>query len=211
MSATDHTLTDAETEWFREECAVCLGDGCRKCEAVRDEVDRLFAARLATAEAEKEALRASKSALVEKVKRLQDQIARASMEPGQDRQKAMHAYAGRAEAAETALAGLVAGLSELATQANDEAQTHWYRHNEASDDGDLDRANREGEVAEAFDQTRSALRALIDTDHAAALRAREAKAWDEGEAAGRDNADDGYPDPMVENPYRADSIEQAHP
>lgn len=35
------------------------------------------------------------------------------------------------------------------------------------------------------------------------VREREAEAWNEGEQAGRDNADDGYPDPMVENPYRA--------
>lgn len=71
----------------------------------------------------------------------------------------------RAEAAEAALAGLLAEVEGLASQANDEAQTHWYHHSEAADDGDLDRANREGEVAEVFDQTRSALRAIVARLH----------------------------------------------
>lgn len=38
-----------------------------------------------------------------------------------------------------------------------------------------------------------------------ALPDRRAAVWDEGELAGRDNANDGYPDPLVENPYRAAS------
>lgn len=41
---------------------------------------------------------------------------------------------------------------------------------------------------------------------AAELAEAKAEAWDEGEQAGRDNADDGYPDPMVENPYRAEVL-----
>lgn len=49
MAEQEAYLTDAETEWFREECVVCLGGGCRKCEAVRDEVDRLFRERVAEA------------------------------------------------------------------------------------------------------------------------------------------------------------------
>lgn len=48
---------------------------------------------------------------------------------------------------------------------------------------------------------------LLASDWLAERDARiKAEAWDEGEQAGRDNADDGYPDPMVENPYRADRI-----
>lgn len=42
------------------------------------------------------------------------------------------------------------------------------------------------------------------------MREAVARAWDEGEQAGRDNADDGYPDPMVENPYRAALAPTAH-
>jgi hypothetical protein len=29
-----------------------------------------------------------------------------------------------------------------------------------------------------------------------------AKVWDEGEAAGLENGDDGHPDPLIANPYR---------
>ena len=103
MSATDHTLTAPERENIEELLRLhVLADDEQIVydlfETLLTQRGVTYEARLATAEAEKEALRASKSALVEKVKRLQDQIARANMEPGQDRQKAMHAYAARAEA-----------------------------------------------------------------------------------------------------------------
>ena len=44
---------------------------------------------------------------------------------------------------------------------------------------------------------------------AEAFRKAREEAWDEGEQAGRDNADDGYPDPIVVNPYRAKEVD--HP
>jgi chromosome segregation ATPase len=65
-----------------------------------------------------EAAERSKVALVEKVKRLQDQIARAVMEPGQDRQKAMHAYAERAEKAEAEIAEWRASNGDLGARLN---------------------------------------------------------------------------------------------
>lgn len=34
------------------------------------------------------------------------------------------------------------------------------------------------------------------------IREIKAEAWDQGEEAGRANADDGYPDPFIENPHR---------
>jgi hypothetical protein len=148
-----------------------------------------LANQLATAEAEKEALRASKSALVEKVKRLQDQIARANMEPGQDRQKAMHAYAARTEAAEAALAGLVAAVEALAQASLQDGRGGAWVHDVW-------------------------FRALIDADHAAALRAHEALAWDDAVTEGFDGGwlhDAARDDMLARNPYRADSIEQAHP
>lgn len=65
---------------------------------------------------ERDRVSRSRDALVEQVKRLQDQIARAAMKPGQDRQKAMHAYAERTKAAEAEVSRLRAELAEARAQ-----------------------------------------------------------------------------------------------
>ena len=191
MSATDHTLTAPERENIEELLRLhVLADDEQIVydlfETLLTQRGVTYEARLATAEAEKEALRASKSALVEKVKRLQDQIARANMEPGQDRQKAMHAYAARAEAAEAALAGLVAAVEALAEASLQDGRGGAWVHDVW-------------------------FRALIDADHAAALRAHEALAWDDAVTEGFDGGwlhDAARDDLLARNPYRA---EQAHP
>ena len=193
MSATDHTLTAPERENIEELLRLhVLADDEQIVydlfETLLTQRGVTYEARLATAEAEKEALRASKSALVEKVKRLQDQIARANMEPGQDRQKAMHAYAARAEAAEAALAGLVAAVEAVAEASLQDGRGGAWVHDVW-------------------------FRILLDADHAAALRAREALAWDDAVTEGFDGGwlhDAARDDLLARDPYRADS-EQAHP
>lgn len=82
-------LSDAEHEW-----------------TIPDTVRALHAAGLLADPAERDEIKAP---LVREIKRLQDQIARAAMKPGQDRQKAVHAYAARAERAEVEVARLKAG------------------------------------------------------------------------------------------------------
>ena len=164
MSATDHTLTDAERAMFEriEDTGDTQGLTWRvqelvtEARALADEESAsrvALANQLATAEAEKEALRASKSALVEKVKRLQDQIARANMEPGQDRQKAMHAYAARTEAAEAALADLRAIIPADATTALDAVKAQAAREAllAAADDYERERIERHEIVITALD------------------------------------------------------------
>ena len=64
-------------------------------------------------EAEVARLTRSKVALVEQVKRLQDQIARANMHPGQDRQKAMYAYVADRDALRVTVAERDATIGRL--------------------------------------------------------------------------------------------------
>lgn len=61
-----------------------------------------------------EAVTRSRDALIEKVKRLEDQIARAAMDPGQDRAKAMHVYAKSAEKAEQERDEALAAVADAA-------------------------------------------------------------------------------------------------
>ena len=169
MSATDHTLTAPERENIEELLRLhVLADDEQIVydlfETLLTQRGVTYEARLTTAEAEKEALRAEREEWSDIA--TDEQIAR------QD--------------AEVALTGLVAAVSELADQ-------HWDW--------------KAGRVLHGH------LRALIDADHAAALRAEKAKAL-------REAADDllqvGLPSPSRREVHvwlrdRADSIEQARP
>lgn len=85
-------------------CCPCDPQGCDVSEVAELGYARaLHDAGLLADPADRDAIKAP---LVREIKRLQDQIARAAMEPGQDRQKAMHAYAARAERAEAEVARL---------------------------------------------------------------------------------------------------------
>ena len=168
MSATDHTLTDAERAMF--ERIEDTGD----TQGLTWRVQELVTARLATAEAEKEALRAESS------------IAR--MDAERYAGKALEHHA-RTEAAEAALAGLVAAVEALAQASLQDGRGGAWVHDVW-------------------------FRILLDADHAAALRAREAKAWDDAVTEGFDGGwlhDAARDDLLARNPYRADSIEQARP
>ena len=190
MSATDHTLTDAERAMFEriEDTGDTQGLAWRvqelvtEARALADEESAsrvALANQLATAEAEKEALRADRDAL--RVGRPYDERDGACIcdynpettdGPQEDCPHHGRPYAywieygdkqqTRAEAAEAALAGLVAGLSELA---DDLAARAEHCHNLADDE-----------------------------------TSREEKKRLNGETV-----------PVDENPYRADSIEQARP
>ena len=113
--------------------------------------------------------------------------------------KALEHHA-RTEAAEAALAGLVAAVEALADQ------------HERVMGARLPMTDRE--ERESGRRTVRRLRALIDADHAAALRAHEALAWDDAVTEGFDGGwlhDAARDELLARNPYRADSIEQARP
>ena len=102
--------------------------------------------------------------------------------------KALEHHA-RTEAAEAALAGLVAAVEALAEASLQDGRGGTWVHDEL-------------------------FRALIDADHAAALRAHEALAWDDAVTEGFDGGwlhDAARDELLARNPYRADSIEQARP
>ena len=194
MSATDHTLTAPERENIEELLRLhVLADDEQIVydlfETLLTQRGVTYEARLATAEAEKEALRErveyvrrdSNRRRVRQVRQLQGrltELAGVAEERGYDVQAQME----RAEAAEAALAGLVAAVEALAEASLQDGRGGAWVHDVW-------------------------FRALLDADHAAALRVREAKAWDEGFAH-----HDTRPGATVdENPYRADSTEQARP
>ena len=130
-------------------------------------------------EAEKEALRAERDAEAARADDLNREVVNC------DRLD----LRARTEAAEAALAGLVAAVEALAGASLQDGRGGAWVHDVW-------------------------FRALIDADHAAALRAREAKAWDDAVTEGFDGGwlhDVARDDLLGRNPYRADSIEQARP
>ena len=199
MSATDHTLTDAERAMFEriEDTGDTQGLTWRVQELVTEAralADEESAARVAlanqliAAEAKKEALRAER----ERYKR------------------DATVMLGYTQTAEAALAGLVAGLSELA---DDLAARAEHCHNLADDETSREEKKRLNGKGTGLGIAHMLAAELIDADHAAALRAREAKAL-------REAADDllqvGLPSPSRREVHvwlrdRADSIEQARP
>jgi hypothetical protein len=169
MSATDHTLTDAERESLSH-VVFPLHYADPDLETVAEAVESILAARLATAEAEKEALRAER----DRWKVLAGNLRGAGR---------------RTEAAEAALAGLVAAVEALAKASLRDGHNGAWVHD-------------------------IWFRTLLNADHAAALRAHEAKAWDDAVTEGFDGGwlhDAARDDLLARNPYRADSIEQARP
>ena len=110
--------------------------------------------------------------------------------------------------AEAALAGLVAGLSELA---DDLAARAEHCHNLADDETSREEKKRLNGKGTGLGIAHMLAAELIDADHAAALRAREAKAWDDAVAEGFDGGwlhDAARDDMLARNPYRD---EQARP
>ena len=102
--------------------------------------------------------------------------------------KALEHHA-RTEAAEAALAGLVAAVEAVAEASLRDGRGGTWVHDVW-------------------------FRILIDSDHAAALRAHEALAWDDAVTEGFDGGwlhDAARDELLARNPYRADSIEQARP
>ena len=201
MSATDHTLTAPERENIEELLRLhVLADDEQivydMFETLLTQRGVTYEARLATAEAEKEALRErveyvrrdSTKRRERHVRQLQGrltELAGVAEERGYDVQAQME----RAEAAEAALAGLVAAVEALAQASLQDGRGGAWVHDVW-------------------------FRALIDADHAAALRAHEALAWDDAVTEGFDGGwlhDAARDDLLARNPYRADSIEQAHP
>ena len=176
MSATDHTLTAPERENIEELLRLhVLADDEQIVydlfETLLTQRGVTYEARLATAEAEREALRAESS------------IAR--MDAERYAGKALEHHA-RAEAAEAALTGLVAAVEALAEASLQDGRGGAWVHDVW-------------------------FRALLDADHAAALRAHEALAWDDAVTEGFDGGwlhDAARDDLLARNPYRA---EQAHP
>lgn len=199
MSTTDHTLTAPERENIEELLRLhVLADDEQIVydlfETLLTQRGVTYEARLATAEAEKEALRervehvtqlnTEKARHVRQLQGRLTELAGVAEERGYDVQAQME----RTEAAEAALAGLVAAVSELAEASLQDGRGGAWVHDVW-------------------------FRALIDADHAAALRAHEALAWDDAVTEGFDRGwlhDAARDDLLARNPYRADS-EQAHP
>ena len=204
MSAADHTLTDAERAMFEriEDTGDTQGLTWRvqelvtEARALADEESAsrvALANQLATAEAEKEALRADRDEIADRLSVVLCDLTGGKLsKTGYSAQTMIQAveeeFEERAEAAEAALAGLVAAVVALAEASLQDGRGGAWVHDVW-------------------------FRALIDADHAAALRAREAKAL-------REAADDllqvGLPSPSRREVHvwlrdRADSIEQAHP
>ena len=200
MSATDHTLTAPERENIEELLRLhVLADDEQIVydlfETLLTQRGVTYEARLATAEAEKEALRervehvtqlnTEKARHVRQLQGRLTELAGVAEERGYDVQAQME----RTEAAEAALAGLVAAVEALAEASLQDGRGGAWVHDVW-------------------------FRALIDADHAAALRAHEAKAWDDAVTEGFDGGwlhDAARDDLLARNPYRADSIEQARP
>lgn len=187
MSATDHTLTDAERAMF--ERIEDTGD----TQGLTWRVQELVTARLATAEAEKEALRADRDEIADRLSVVLCDLTGGKLsKTGYSAQTMIQAveeeFEQRAEAAEAALSGLVAAVEAVAEASLQDGRGGAWVHDVW-------------------------FRILLDADHAAALRAREAKAL-------REAADDllqvGLPSPSRREVHvwlrdRADSIEQARP
>jgi hypothetical protein len=190
MSATDHTLTDAERAMFEriEDTGDTQGLAWRVQELVaearafadEESASRVaLANRLIAAEAEKEALRAERDAEAARADDLNREVVNC------DRLD----LRARTEAAEAALAGLVAAVEALAEASLRDGRGGAWVHDVW-------------------------FRALLDADHAAALRAHEALAWDDAVTEGFDGGwlhDAARDDLLARNPYRADSTEQARP
>ena len=192
MSATDHTLTDAERAMFEriEDTGDTQGLTWRVQELVTEAralADEESAARVAlanqliAAEAKKEALRAEADSRADRITRaLGGEITRARAQ--RDTARA------RAEAAEAALAGLVAAVEALAEASLQDGRGGAWVHDVW-------------------------FRALIDADHAAALRAHEAKALRDAASDLAHCVEAGWSSVQIVNALynRADSIEQARP
>ncbi len=200
MSATDHTLTAPERENIEELLRLhVLADDEQIVydlfETLLTQRGVTYEARLATAEAEKEALRErveyvrrdSTKRRERHVRQLQGrltELAGVAEERGYDVQAQME----RAEAAEAALTGLVAAVSELAEASLQDGRGGAWVHDVW-------------------------FRALIDADHAAALRVREAKALRDAASDLAHCVEAGWSSVQIVNALynRADSIEQSHP
>ena len=199
MSTTDHTLTAPERENIEELLRLhVLADDEQIVydlfETLLTQRGVTYEARLATAEAEKEALRADRDEIADRLSVVLCDLTGGKLsKTGYSAQTMIQAveeeFEERTEAAEAALAGLVAEVESLAEASLQDGRGGAWVHDVW-------------------------FRALITADHAAALRAREALAWDDAVTEGFDGGwlhDAARDDLLARNPYRADSIEQARP